>query len=211
MPRGGWQRGPRRTSRPLIADTRSLIPGMRSSQFAQRSVAHRGQSVVPPREALILLAAISHPWLLADHAEELAELDFVSRDAEALRRTLLEAAACGALETREALAEHLMRAGAAELQTRMERAITHKGDWALRPDAANADVLAFWHQIVSLHRRKRTLSRELREAERALGAEPTEANFARLKDVQERLAVLDGTEALIEGFGDSSGRPARTM
>ena len=59
--------------------------------------------------------------------------------------------------------------------------------------------------------RSGTRSRELREAERALGADPTEANFARLKDVQDRLAVLDGTEALIEGFGASSGRPARTM
>ena len=81
----------------------------------------------------------------------------------------------------------------------------------MRPDAANEDVLAFWRQIVSLHRRKRTLSRELKEAERALGADPTEANFARLKDVQERLTVLDGTEALIDGFGAPSGRPARSM
>jgi DNA primase len=81
----------------------------------------------------------------------------------------------------------------------------------MRPGAAREDVLTFWHQIMSLHRKKRTLSRELREAERALGADPTEANFARLKDVQDRLAVLDGTEALIEGFGALSGRPARTM
>jgi DNA primase len=93
----------------------------------------------------------------------------------------------------------------------MERAISHRADWPVRADAAREDVLAFWHQIVSLHRRKRTLSRELKEAERALGAEPTDANFARLKDVQERLTVLDGTEALIEGFGASSGRSARSM
>jgi DNA primase len=62
-----------------------------------------------------------------------------------------------------------------------------------------------------LHRRKRTLSKELKVAEHALGAEPTDANFARLKDVQERLTILDGTEALIEGFGESSGRSARSM
>jgi DNA primase len=81
----------------------------------------------------------------------------------------------------------------------------------MRPEAARDDVIAWWHQIVSLHRRKRTLSRELKEAERALGADPTEANFAKLMDVKERLAVLDGTEALIDGFGALSGRPARTM
>ena len=79
------------------------------------------------------------------------------------------------------------------------------------PETAPEDVARFWHQIVTLHRRKRTLSRELKEAERALGTEPSEANFARLKDVQNRLAALDGTEALIEGFGEPSGRPARSM
>jgi hypothetical protein len=32
-----------------------------------------------------------------------------------------------------------------------------------------------------------------------------------LQDVKARLAVLDGTEALIEGFGTSSGRPVRSL
>ena len=185
--------------------------GARSSQFAQRSVAHRTQSGAPPREALILLAALHHPWLLTEHAEELSELDFAHRDSDGLRRALLDAAAADAAGDPETLAAYVEHAGATEIVRRMDRAITHKGDWAMRPGAAREDVLTFWHQIMSLHRKKRTLSRELREAERALGADPTEANFARLKDVQERLAVLDGTEALIEGFGAPSGRPARTM
>ena len=149
--------------------------------------------------------------LLAEHAEELAELEFQSRDAESLRRTLLDAVAADTAEDFASLQAHLAQAGASETQARMERAISHRGDWPVRPDAARDDVLSFWHQIASLHRRKRTLSRELKEAERALGSDPTEANFARLKDVQERLSVLDGTEALIEGFGASSGRSARTM
>lgn len=50
------------------------------------------------------------------------------------------------------------------------------------------------------------LNRELKDAERALGEEPSEANLAWLRDVQDRLAALEGTEALIEGFGASSGR-----
>jgi DNA primase len=159
----------------------------------------------------MLLVLINHPWLLAEHADELAAMDFQNRDAENLRRTLLEATASDAAEDFASLQAHLSGAGASELQARMERAISHRGDWPVRPEAAREDVISFWHQIVSLHRRKRTLSRELKDAEHALGAEPTEANFARLKDVQERLTVLDGTEALIEGFGASSGRPARSM
>ncbi len=205
--------GVRTRSRPLAAPRRTGLGGVgpRSSQFAQRSVAHRTQSGAPPREALILLAALHHPWLLTEHAEELSELDFAHRDSDGLRRALLDAAAADAAGDPETLAAYVERAGATEIVRRMDRAITHKGDWAMRPGAAREDVLTFWHQIMSLHRKKRTLSRELREAERALGADPTEANFARLKDVQERLAVLDGTEALIEGFGAPSGRPARTM
>ena len=205
--------GVRTRSRPLAAPPRTGLGrvGPRSSQFAQRSVAHRTQSGAPPREALILLAALHHPWLLTEHAEELSELDFAHRDSDGLRRALLDAAAADAAGDPETLAAYVERAGATEIVRRMDRAITHKGDWAMRPGAAREDVLTFWHQIMSLHRKKRTLSRELREAERALGADPTEANFARLKDVQERLAVLDGTEALIEGFGAPSGRPARTM
>jgi DNA primase len=62
-----------------------------------------------------------------------------------------------------------------------------------------------------LHRKSRTLNRELQEAEQALGREPSDANLARLCDVQQQLAALEGTEALIEGFGASSGRPVRTF
>jgi DNA primase len=45
----------------------------------------------------------------------------------------------------------------------------------------------------------------------ALGADNSEANYARLIDVKSRLSTLDGTEALIEGFGDQSGRPTRSF
>ena len=39
----------------------------------------------------------------------------------------------------------------------------------------------------------------------------TEANYSWLQDVKARLAVVDGTEALIEGFGAASGRAAQTL
>ena len=65
--------------------------------------------------------------------------------------------------------------------------------------------------VVSLHRKSRTLHKELKDAELALGSEPSEENLARLRDVQEHLAALEGTEALIDGFGALSGRPVRTF
>ena len=65
--------------------------------------------------------------------------------------------------------------------------------------------------VVSLHRKSRTLHKELKDAVQALGTEPSEENLAWLRDIQDRLAALDGAEALIDGFGASSGRPARTF
>lgn len=198
---------PRQPGRPYP----SRVVSTRSPNLANSPILRGHHAAVPPREVLILLAVLNHPWLLQDHAEEFAELELAHGDAVTLRKAILEAAARADIADTAGFARMLEEAGAGPARTRMERAISHGADWEIRPESASEDVLAWWHQIVSLHRRKRTLSRELREAERAFGAEPTEANQARLLDLQERLAILDGTEALIEGFGAQSGRPARTM
>jgi DNA primase len=94
---------------------------------------------------------------------------------------------------------------------RLEVAITHLSDWPAQPGAAPEDVRPWWTHIVTLHRKARTLHKELRDAERALGDEPSEKNFAWLQDVRGRLSALEGTEATIEGFGAFSGRPVRSF
>ena len=53
------------------------------------------RTALPPREALILVAVINHPWLLEHHAEEFAELEFLNPDADHLRRAVLDAATDG--------------------------------------------------------------------------------------------------------------------
>ncbi len=203
--RGRFERGGSRFPSPKMA----LTP--RSGQLAASPIVRGNHSAIPPREALILLAVMNHPWLLHEHAEEFVELDFVHRDAEALRKAILAAAASGNASDTEALKTRLQEAGATELVTRMERAISHKGDWEIGRETAPQDVAAWWHQILTLHQKMRALSRELREAETALGNDLNDTNFAWVQDVKKRLAVLEGTEALIEGFGEPSGRAVRTM
>jgi len=44
-----------------------------------------------------------------------------------------------------------------------------------------------------------------------LGEEGSEANLAWLRDVKARLSEMEGTEAIIEGFGESSGRFQRSL
>src|SRR5262249_1074672 len=110
-----------------------------------------------------------------------------------------------------ALASKPPRRGFADLLTRIERTIPTPSVWGARPQAAAADVLPTWKQLIALHRQWHSLTRELKDAETALGQDNTEANYARLRDVKARLTSLEGTEALIEGFGASSGRRVRSL
>jgi DNA primase len=180
-----------------------------SPRLSASSIVRGYRTALPPREALILLAVVNHPWLLESRAEELSELEFLHSDADRLRRALLDAGASHAIAAPETLRQALAALNIENILLRVEAAVTHAADWPVRPDAAAEDVQHWWAQVVTLHRKSRTLNRELKEAERALGDEPTEENLAWLRDVQNRLLAFEGTEAIIEGFGALSGRPSR--
>ena len=182
-----------------------------SPQLATSAV-HRGyRTAIPPREALILQAVLNHPWLLHDHLEDLAELEFRHAEAGRLKGILIDIYAHdGGIDGPRLRAEAVAR-GVSDLLERVDKAITTNSVWALAPETGPADVLSTWKQLVALHRQWHSLIKELKEAELALGREASEAHYSWLRDVKARLAGIDGTEALIEGFGLSSGRPARTF
>ena len=194
-----------------------------SAQLAA-SPLHRGhRAAIPRNEALILQAALNHPWLLHDHMEELAEAEFRHADTQKLKSALIDVFAHHSAgdfrqdsgraseADRAKLVAELDRLGFGALLGRIERSITTLSVWGAQPQAARDDVLLTWKQLVALHRQWHSLTRELKDAETALGQDNSEANYTRLLDVKARLSSLDGTEALIEGFGASSGRPARPM
>jgi len=217
------------------ARLRGSVPSRAPGAFEQTYVAaspqlasspvHRGhRAAIPRREALILEAAINHPWLLHEHLEEFAAAEFRHADTQKLKGALIDvfahhfakdfakqSAESGAEAERAALAGELTRRGFADLLGRIAHTITTPSVWGARPQAAAADVLLTWKQLIALHRQWHSLTRELKDAETALGQDNTEANYARLCDVKARLASLEGTEALIEGFGASSGRAVRSL
>jgi DNA primase len=178
----------------------------------------RGQrSAISRREALILLSLINSPWLLDDHLEEVAALEMAHPEAHKLRAGIIAAFAndhhhsAAPEQQAEKLRADLETSGLSEILQRVERVITTAAVWGAKAGAARADVLSTWHQLVVLHRQWHSLFRELKDAEVALGEEPSEANMAWLRDVKARMAEVDGTEALIEGFGELSGRFQRTV
>ena len=187
-----------------------------SPQLANSPIMRGQRSVLSRREALILKTLINHPWLLHDHLEEVAALELAHPDAIKLRAGILAAfAQSGAAEDEDAerakVGDWLAKSGYGEQIQRFERAITTQAVWGAQPGAARDDVLATWQQLIALHRQWHSLLRELKDAELALGDEPSEANLAWLRDVKARLSEVDGTEALIEGFGESSGRFQRSV
>jgi DNA primase len=201
-----WQR----TAAPRTAER--AMPYVVVSQQLASSPVHRGhRSAVPRREALILQAALNYPWLLHDHLEELASLEFHHVDTERLKGALIDIAAHAAALDAGALKAELAARSLIEVMERIALSITTPSVWGARPEAAPDDVLVTWSQLVALHRQWHSLTKELKDAEQALGQDASEANYLRLCDVKARLSRVEGTEALIEGFGASSGRGVRSL
>jgi DNA primase len=173
---------------------------------------HRGhRTSFSRREALILQAALNHPWLLHDHLEELASLEFRHADAERLKATLIDIAAHAAALDAATLRAELEARNLSPVLERVSSAITTRSVWGAREGAAPDDVLITWGQLIGLHRQWHSLLKELKDAEQALGEDASEANYLRLTDVKARLEKMEGLEALIEGFGASSGRGGRAL
>lgn len=190
----GW--GPYQAASPQLANS-PLIRGQRSA--------------LSRREALILQSLINHPWLLHDHLEEIGSLELAHPEAIKLRAGIIAAfASYGAADDPEAerarIVAWLQKNNYSEQIQRVESALTTRDVWGAQAGAAREDVLSTWQQLIALHRQSHALLRELKDAEQAVGHDNTEANNAWLRDVKARLAAAEGTEALIEGFGESSGR-----
>jgi DNA primase len=183
-----------------------------SPQLAASPIMRGQRSAISRREALILQILINHPWLLHDHLEEVAALELAHPEAHKLRAGIIAAFANDHHhspdpgELAEKMRSDIEKGGFSQLLQRVENGITTAAVWGAREGAARDDVLSTWHQLVVLHRQYHSLLRELKDAELALGEDPSEANMAWLRDVKARLAEVDGTEALIEGFGELSGR-----
>jgi DNA primase len=211
-----WRRGERGKQpgrfqrRPDVAGRNT--PYVVVSQQLANSPVHRGhRSALSRREALILQAALNHPWLLHDHLEELASLDFRHGDAERLKATLIDIAAHAAALDAAGVKAELAARNLSAVAERIASSITTPSVWGTREGAAPDDVLVTWGQLIGLHRHWHSLLKELKDAEQALGEDASETNYLRLRDVKARLEKMEGLEALIEGFGASSGRSGRAL
>ncbi|VIO69021.1 DNA primase [Bradyrhizobium ivorense] len=221
-PRQFVPRGPAQAGRfaPKGGPTPGILRGpyqAASPQLANSPIMRGQRSAISRREALILQSLINHPWLLHDHLEEVAALELAHPEAHKLRAAIIAAFANDhhhspdEEEQAEKMRADLEAGGFSQVLQRVERAITTQAVWGTQIGAAREDVLSTWRQLVALHQKTHALLREKKDAEAALAEDSSEANLAWLQDIQARMAEADGTEALIEGFGELSGRFQRNV
>ncbi len=107
--------------------------------------------VPPPREALIIKTLLNHPWLIDDHAESIANLNFTSSAAGKLRDVILSVHAMENSLDRSSLRFHVDQLGHSGLVDLVARSQTHRGDRFSEPNAEIMEVEAGWADLIRLH------------------------------------------------------------
>ena len=198
--RRGYGQEPLKSPRLVVSDT------LRNSRLLKPA-----RSEASPREAVILMSLVNHPALAENRLESLAGLDFASPGARKLAAALLDIIMAdhdiSGADLRAALAA---RGFGAEIE-RMEALLRGQGVWQVLADAAVNDAEIGLRHALALHYKSVELNKALKAAENALDVDWTEDSFRVLQDIKNQITTVDGTEALIEGFGSLSGRAARSF
>ena len=159
---------------------------VRSNELAERTLP------LPAREALLIVTLLNHPWLLEARCEEVAELGLTSPPLARLRDALLELLARSNALDRGEVRSQLTALGLDKVIAMAERAITHRSDKFAQADTDPASVESGWRHALALHQAQFGVKRALDSAEREFRANPGDETWARIAELQQRLA--DGFE-----------------
>ena len=156
------------------------------------------------REVEILAIVMNHPSLLDHHAEALSELDFESAELAGLRDRMVELLSEHVPE-HESFKAAIDARGSGDLRRRVQALAERAPLWSTGSAAAPEDAELSLLQAMALHRKARDLHTDLQEARDALARDPSDGRWAELQAIQAHLASLEGTEAMVEGYGTLSG------
>jgi DNA primase len=169
------------------------------SEALRRSAAGRGlaqaQAVSEPSAAALILAAMTHPFLLEEHAEALANLPISEGNLDKIRRELLHAASLGHSLDSQGLRDHLTQRGLGDVCERLERRPMLKSMAMTRRETPQAIVSREFQHTLARHRKLTELEAEHAQAAEALRREMTDENLARLRAITDELRSTIGAEA----------------
>lgn len=163
------------------------------------------------RERVLVACVLNHPDLLAEVADEFAGIDIGSHEYDSLRQAILDVAAVHAAESETplspaALALRLAERGFGRSVEVLAGPAARVIDWFARDDAARADALIGFRQVLALHRRFGDLQAELAAGEDRLAEDMTEAQWERFRALKAAAEAPDHMAAEIDDFGQASGR-----
>jgi DNA primase len=169
------------------------------SEAVRRSAAGRGlaqaQAHSEPSAAALILAALTHPFLLEAHDEAFANLPIPAENLDKIRRELLHAASLGHSLDSQGLRDHLRHRGLGEACERLERRPMLRSMAMTRRDTAQPIVLREFQHALARHRKLTELEAEHAQAAEALRREMTDENLARLRAITDELRSTIGAEA----------------
>jgi DNA primase len=165
--------------------------------------------LVSSREAVIIVALINHPNLIETRIETLAEIEFESANARELLSVIIDIFSSIEDISAQKLNEDLFEKGFGESLKNMKEQLNRQGVWQIEEKIAQIDAETGLKHALALHYKSVALNKDLKAAEIALGEDLSEGNLEKLRDIQNQITSIDGTEALIEGFGSLSGRITR--
>jgi len=146
-------------------------------------------------EEALVLAALTHPFLLEEFAEAFASLPIAEPQLDKLRRELLHAASLEQPLDCQGLRDHLTQRGFGEICERLERRPMLKSMAMTRRETSTAVVLQEFSHSAARHHKLTALTAEHAQAADALKREATEENVARLRAIVLELQSAFGAEA----------------
>lgn len=186
----------------------SASPALLASKMVKK-----GHGGMPLREAALVGGALFHPALCVEFFEEFSTLVFEHGESKRLQSHLLDCFATWNGEESFPGRDHVIaqarNKGLTETLVGVEKQLLANKLWQVLPQAAFEDARDGWKQAYILHLKNQTLHKELKVAERALADDDSQENLDRLLHIQSELTRSEGIEALIDGFGLSSGKPMR--
>ncbi|MBW9115387.1 DNA primase [Rhizobium cauense] len=192
-----------------------LSGGGISDRLARSGLVRGHQETPALRESVLALTVINHPALMQDEYDEIASIDYDSRELQRLWSVMLGAAAAvaGPHLTRDYLVERMEEQGFGSLLQGLEQQIRNARLWIATAEAAMEDAREGYRQALAFHKRakalrfqKLELEREIAEATEAGNGEVIDQLMRALQEVHFEGLRLEAQEAIIDGFGVLSGR-----
>ncbi|VAW23071.1 DNA primase, partial [hydrothermal vent metagenome] len=145
---------------------------------------------ITAREAVIIMSLLNHPALVEKQIERLAALEFRSQAARKILSSLIDALSGEPEASSKMILQYLEARGFGGEIRLMRALLASQGIWQSGADIDLGDAETGLNHALALHYKSVDLNKELKSAELALGQDPSEESFERLRDIQNQITSV---------------------